>query len=72
MTLSDALTAAESQLGRPLLEDEIVMLVRFVEAGKDASELVQLLDTFDRPIIDDTEVKTYRYEPAGTEGVREI
>lgn len=72
MKLGDALDLARDLLGRPLLDDEVMMVIRVVDAGKGPDEIITLLDTFERPVLPDEEVKTFRYEPAGVDEVREI
>ena len=72
MNLADALNSAESQIQRPLLEDEILMVARLVEAGKDAADLVILVQTFDDrpPDLDEDSVPVNRYEFAGDQARR--
>jgi hypothetical protein len=69
--LSEALTVAEAELGRPLLQDEVLMVARLLEGGGTAEKLFQLLAEFDRPVVQDDEMPTHRYEPQG-DGVRLI
>lgn len=63
---------AESALGRELGGDEVVLVGRMVEAGKDAADILEVLDKPAAPMPKGEEDggRTYRFEARGDKVVR--
>ena len=73
MTLVEAIGIVETMLQRSLWPDEITMLGRMIEAGKDSAEIISAFEDWDRPPEkSDDEVDVYRYEPLNMEQARRI
>ena len=64
MRLGEAIDMAETALGRGLNGDEITLVGRMVDAGKDAAEILAMLDV-EVVIPDEDDGKTYRFEARG-------
>lgn len=73
MTLGEGISAAEASLGRPLLDDEIMLVKQLVDTGKELPDVIALFDGFERPPdVDEEGVPINRYEPMGAEQARRI
>ena len=72
MELFEVIQGLESMIERELLPDEIVMVGRMHEAGKDLAAISAMLDKEKPQDIPDGDVGTVRYEYAGPDGVRRI
>lgn len=70
LTLAEAITAAEEQLGRKLDSDEIAIVGRLVDAEEGMDEILEILGEHVH-IPTDEELETIRYEAAG-DGVNQI
>ena len=73
MTLVEAMWTAESVLGRKLIPDEIALVGQLVHAGKDAADVLTMLNEFVRePDLPDDDVAVHRYESVGATHIQEI
>lgn len=62
--MGEAIDMAETALGRGLNGDEVALVGRMVDAGKDAPEILAMLDV-EVEIPDEDDGKTYRFEARG-------
>lgn len=66
MTLYEALAVADTELGRPLLEDEVAQLAQLCEKlDENTAAVMHLIATFEKlpSDLDDEDVPVNRYEP---------
>lgn len=74
MRLGEAIEMAEDALERGLSGDEVVLVGRMVDAGKDGEEILEMLRAAAKPRedggTDEDEGKTYRFEARGDRVVR--